>query len=156
MAQIVVSKRIESDIDLNIPWNDFADTCFKVTKKENFINHEIVLSFVQAEEIRELNKTYRHKDYITDVLSFAATGEFADEERCLGDIVICVAKAGEQASEHGHELRLELIFLFIHGLLHLLDYDHENSEEAAKEMFSLQNKVLEEHGLLCESLNFLD
>lgn len=154
MALVVISTRIKTDIELDINWQGFADTTLQFTNKQEFSKHEIVLSFVEAEEIQELNKNYRHKDYVTDVLSFPTSSEFTTEPN-LGDIVICVTKAQEQALEHGHELKLELIFLFIHGLLHLLGYDHENDEAKAKEMFSLQNQILEAHGLLCDSLNFL-
>jgi len=114
-----------------------AITC-KLCKIKN--DKEISLSFCSAEEIQELNKKYRDKDYVTDVLSFpAGTGI---ELPVLGDIVICVTRAQEQAHELGHSLKRELAFLFVHGLLHLLGYDHEISEDEERIMFDLQDQVL--------------
>ena len=103
--------------------------------------------------IQELNKAYRNKDVPTDVLSFAIEdGE--DEEllktikklssvREIGDIVISYDKAREQAEQYGHSLNREMCFLFTHGVLHLLGYDHTNKTDE-EEMFGLQKKVLED------------
>lgn len=108
----------------------------------------ISVSFVDNEFIHKMNKDYRGIDRPTDVISFA----FLDNEDkeallngkepvCLGDIYISVDKAKEQAQEYGHSLRRELSFLFVHGLLHLLGYDHMN-EEDEKIMFKLQDEIL--------------
>jgi len=85
---------------------------------------EISLSFVSPEAMKSLNNRYRAVDSVTDVLSFPQ-----EDERFLGDIVICTERAGEQADEFGHSPDCELVYLFAHGLLHLLGYDHEEDED---------------------------
>lgn len=90
---------------------------------------EISLSFVDEEEIRTLNREYRNRDDITDVLSFPLEEDFPQENELLGDIVLCVKRAEEQAREYGHSTERELIYLSIHSLFHLLGYDHMEEEE---------------------------
>ena len=107
-------------------------------KSKQITDKEISLSFCTVTEIQALNKQYRAKDSITDVLSFPAVAEVPS----LGDVVICVQRAQEQADELGHSLKRELAFLFVHGLLHLLGYDHEVSEDEERIMFDLQDQVL--------------
>ncbi|MDP4162129.1 MAG: rRNA maturation RNase YbeY [Bacillota bacterium] len=115
---------------------------------------ELSVTFVTNDRIQEINREYRHKDAATDVISFAmeelGEGEIeligADTPRVLGDIIISVAKAREQAEEYGHSFMRELGFLSVHGFLHLLGYDHETEEEE-KEMFSLQKEILDAYGL---------
>ncbi len=99
--------------------------------------YEISLLLTDDETIRQLNKEYRNKDKSTDVLSFPM-----EDEIMLGDIVISVDTAKRQAEEAEINLDRETAFLFIHGLLHLLGYDHETSQEDEAEMFALQEKIL--------------
>jgi probable rRNA maturation factor len=111
----------------------------------------VCLQFVSNEKIRKLNKDWRGKDYATDVLSFPLIFEESGAsflpdlggttELELGDIVISVEKANEQAAEYGHSLERELAFLFVHGLLHVLGFDHETAAQE-KDMFSRQTAVL--------------
>ena len=101
--------------------------------------------------IHDLNKTYRDKDMPTDVLSFAI--EDGDDKELLeeimkmsdvreiGDVIISYEKANSQAEEYAHSLKREMCFLFTHGVLHLLGYDHMKKEDE-EVMFGLQNKVL--------------
>lgn len=97
--------------------------------------------------IHELNREYRGVDRPTDVLSFPMYS-FTDDDMpeegpapvVLGDIVISVERAKEQAVEYGHSFQREISFLTVHSVLHLLGYDHEVSEKAENEMFSLQDK----------------
>lgn len=99
---------------------------------------------VDDREIRELNKTYRGIDKVTDVITFALEDgdEFRNPEfRMLGDIYIAIPVAYEQASIYGHSRIREICFLATHGILHLLGYDHMEEEEE-KEMFSLQEELL--------------
>ncbi|QFT89895.1 Endoribonuclease YbeY [Bacillus sp. THAF10] len=118
---------------------------------------EVSVTFVDNHRIQEINRDYRDKDKPTDVISFAmeelGEGEleitYENEQgapRMLGDIIISVPKAEEQASEYGHSLKRELGFLALHGLLHLLGYDHEN-ESDEKEMFDKQKEILNDYGL---------
>ena len=94
---------------------------------------EISLTLVSLEEIRELNRDYRDVDRETDVLSFPQFEGVEDMpefgELCLGDVVICLDKVEEQAKEFGHSFERELIYLFVHSLLHLLGYDHMEEGE---------------------------
>ncbi|MDN3018572.1 rRNA maturation RNase YbeY [Neobacillus drentensis] len=124
--------------------------------KQNIEEHsEVSVTFVSNERIHEINREYRDKDAPTDVISFAmeemGEGEVAligaDMPRVLGDIIISVPKAKEQAEEYGHDFLRELGFLAVHGFLHLLGYDHMTEEEE-KEMFTLQKDILNEYGLI--------
>ncbi|MGG3471246.1 rRNA maturation RNase YbeY [Neobacillus pocheonensis] len=123
--------------------------------KQNIEEHsEVSVTYVSNERIQEINREYREKDSPTDVISFAmeelGEGEVelvgADMPRVLGDIIISVPKAKEQAEEYGHPFLRELGFLAVHGFLHLLGYDHM-TEEDEKEMFTLQKDILNDYGL---------
>lgn len=117
-------------------------------------DYEVSISFVDNNEIRELNKQYRNKDTATDVLSFPLMEfedteedynneeEYVQEDKLLGDIVISLEKAAEQGQEYGHSFERELAFLVAHGMLHLLGMDHEDEGEE-KVMIEKQDRVLE-------------
>ena len=99
--------------------------------------------FVNNDYINELNKNYRNIDRETDVITFALEDDktVISKVRVLGDIYISIDKAMSQAEEYGHSLKREISFLTIHGILHLLGYDHMN-EKDEKKMFSLQDEIL--------------
>lgn len=115
---------------------------------------EIGLVMVSDEEIHALNKSYRGIDCPTDVLSFAlqekGEGEpdiiIDGEDTVLGDIVISVERARVQAEEFGHSLFREIVYLAVHGTLHLLGYDHCSDEDAGT-MRKLEEQVMEKIGL---------
>ncbi|WP_079509791.1 rRNA maturation RNase YbeY [Mesobacillus jeotgali] len=115
---------------------------------------ELSVTFVSNERIQEINREYRDKDRSTDVISFAMEEigegeiEIIGEEipRVLGDIIISIPKAREQAEEYNHSFMRELGFLAVHGFLHLLGYDHMN-EQDEKKMFDRQKDILEGYGL---------
>lgn len=115
---------------------------------------EVSITFVDNDRIKEINKEYRDKDRVTDVISFAleelGEGEIeiigADMPRFLGDIIISIPRTKEQAEEYNHSFERELGFLSVHGLLHLLGYDHMN-EEDEKVMFGKQDEILQSYGL---------
>ncbi|MGA9172876.1 MAG: rRNA maturation RNase YbeY [Thermoactinomyces sp.] len=114
---------------------------------------EVAVTIVDNEKIHRLNQEYRGIDRPTDVLSFPLWEPdedwVIDEEEeavMLGDIVISLPKAKEQAAEYGHTLERELGFLAVHGFLHLLGYDHETEQEE-KEMFTRQEEILSQIGL---------
>lgn len=113
-------------------------------------NCEISFSFVSEDEIRELNAFYRDKDSVTDVLSFPQYDDLSelddDMELCLGDVVICSDVARRQAEEYGHPYERELVYLFVHSVLHLLGYDHMEEEEK-REMRGREEEVMEQIGL---------
>ena len=100
---------------------------------------------VDNDYIHKLNKEYRNIDRETDVISFALEDDktFNPEERVLGDIYISIDKAKSQSEEYGHSLKRELCFLAVHGMLHLLGYDHMEKEDE-KVMFGLQEEILNE------------
>lgn len=107
------------------------------------------IAFIDDEKMHDMNLTYRGIDRTTDVLSFAlsdAKENFIAEIEVLGDIFISIPKMKEQAIEYGHSEKRELSFLSIHGLLHLLGYDHMNEADEEK-MFSLQEEVLTSAGI---------
>ena len=114
---------------------------------------EISLSFVSIEEIHQLNKMYRQVDRPTDVLSFPMIEDFneidwedEEEEILLGDVVICLEQAQKQAEEYGHSQMREIVYLFVHSVLHLLGYDHMEDEEK-KEMRAREEEVMTQLGI---------
>lgn len=144
------------EIDFNSLYQDFneyEDIYLEIADKA--IKHLglsfepiISVSLVDEETIHQINNDYRHIDRVTDVISFAFNdGE--DREKLyhskqmvvLGDIYICVDQAKRQADEYGHSLDREMRFLFVHGLLHLLGYDHMRKEDE-EIMFPLQEEIL--------------
>lgn len=124
---------------------DYLNDVIEATlKHENATDAYLSVIFVSSDEIHEINKTYRNIDRVTDVISFALedNNEQIVGERILGDIYVCIDKMKEQAIEYEHSEKRELSFLVCHGLLHLLGYDHVNSKEEEKIMFSLQDEIL--------------
>lgn len=119
---------------------------------------ECCVTFVDNARIQEINKEYRGKDYPTDVISFALDDTIEDEvvpqldfqldnlTHHLGDIMISIDKAKEQAATYQHSFERELGFLALHGFLHLNGYDHMNAVDE-KEMFGLQDEILTAFGL---------
>jgi probable rRNA maturation factor len=101
------------------------------------IQGSIGVSFVDDAEIRRLNRVYRQKDAVTDVLSFAS--DFSEHTGYLGDVIISFDQAARQAE--GGDIELELIDLLVHGMLHILGYDHEVPDDAAR-MFPLQDSLV--------------
>ena len=122
----------------------YLDKCLDT---ERVSNAEFSVIITDNKTIKDLNKKYRDIDKETDVISFALEDEKEEnvylEKRILGDIYISIDKAKDQASEYGHSLTRELSFLAVHGLLHLLGYDHMN-ENDEKIMFSKQELILGE------------
>lgn len=107
-------------------------------------NYEVSLSFVENEEIHELNREYRGVDRATDVLSFPLLTDEFDveiEEESLGDIVISLERALEQSEEYDHSFEREVCFLVCHSMFHLLGYDHD-TEENTKDMRKREEDVL--------------
>ncbi len=119
----------------------------KIEKYCEYLNHALenekgyTIVAMTNEEIHQLNLEFRGVDRKTDVLSFE---EHLDDY--LGDILISIEQAKDQAQEYGHSFERELLFLITHGFLHLNGYDHQNPEEE-KEMFDLQRKLLENYGM---------
>ncbi len=128
--------------------------CHAVLATEGFEDPaEVSVSFVNNEQIRELNNEFRHKDAATDVLSFplGENGVYDISEETgacqLGDVVISVPKAMEQAEQYGHSLQREMGFLTVHSMLHLLGYDHEAGGIEALRMREKEETVMSKLGL---------
>ncbi len=111
---------------------------------------EISLTLVTPSQIKDLNRDYREVDKITDVLSFPQFDDMNDlpeqGELCLGDVVICIDKVKEQAEEYGHSYERELLYLFVHSLLHLVGYDHME-EEQKKDMRKQEEEIMSQMDL---------
>ena len=116
-------------------------------------NCELSVTFCDNEEIRELNRRFRNIDRATDVLSFPlfdndGMDSHVEELQCmLGDMVLSLERALEQAVEYGHSFEREVAFLTVHSVLHLLGYDHETSEEDETDMRRRQSEIMERMGL---------
>ncbi|MFA6525861.1 MAG: rRNA maturation RNase YbeY [Candidatus Buchananbacteria bacterium] len=114
----------------------------KIRAKKNFS-----LAFVDSRTIRKFNRAYRGKDKVTDVLSFAQRdSDFISpgEERELGEILICLSRAKSQAKEYGWTLDHEVCRLLIHGLAHLIGYEHEGvSKKEEEKMVKFEGGVME-------------
>lgn len=117
-------------------------------KKLNIENSIFDIIFISDEEMHKLNKEYRGIDRTTDVLSFALNDNKHIDAilNSLGDIFISIPKMISQAESYGHSEKRELSFLTLHGILHLLGYDHMN-ESDEKIMFGLQKEILNELGI---------
>lgn len=117
-----------------------ANTTLEILKLND--DYEISVTLIDDKTIKKMNSDYRFKDYATDVISFENEIEgYYEDSIDLGDIFISVDRAIIQAREYQHSLTRELSFLFVHGLLHCLGYDHQN-EEDEKEMINLQEVIL--------------
>lgn len=124
----------------------------KVAELYGLENAEVSVTLTDNPHIHEINREYRNVDRPTDVISFALNeGEEPEIEggapiNVLGDLIISVEKAQEQAIEYGHSVRREIAFLTVHGMLHLLGYDH--IEEADRvEMRKEEDFVMEKLGI---------
>ncbi|MBA8779039.1 rRNA maturation RNase YbeY [Staphylococcus schleiferi subsp. coagulans] len=139
--------------EVKVEWYEQINALLDYARTEEGINEEAELSvtFADKDEIQAINREYRDKDRVTDVISFA----FEEQEdifegmempRILGDIIICTDVAQEQAQQYNHSFERELGFLALHGFLHLLGYDHVSEEEEII-MFGRQKEILEGFGL---------
>lgn len=128
-----------------------------VEEIENLEAGEVSLTFVDDETIQALNLEYRGVDQPTDVLSFPLTDSSVENEEAelwfeddvpdlLGDIVISIPTAVRQSESYGHSLEREIGFLFVHGFLHLIGYDHDHPD-AERQMFARQEEILQKAGI---------
>ncbi len=150
--EVIISRYPE---DLAVPEEVEANiraAAEKVGELYGVENGEVSITLTNNEYIHELNREYRHIDRPTDVLSFALNEseepaiENGPDINVLGDLVISVERAEEQAADYGHSVRREIAFLTVHGMLHLLGYDH--MEEADRlEMEQEQRYVMDQLGI---------
>ena len=131
----VIITNEQDKLDIPEDWEEKMEHVVAVCLKEEEIPEkaQVDLLFVDNDQIHEMNLEYRNKDTATDVLSFPmyeADEEIDDEEEILfGDIVISLERAEEQRQEYGHSLEREVMYLLVHGLLHLAGYDHMEEED---------------------------
>ena len=142
---------IYNETSFEFPYQDIIEKIVnKALEIEGVKKASCSIIIVDNDYIHKLNKEYRGIDRVTDVISFALEDEksmvIPDEIRLLGDIYISLDKAKEQAKEYGHSIKRELCFLAVHGIYHLLGYDHETKEEE-EIMFKKQEEVLEYYGI---------
>lgn len=137
--------------------------CTAVLVQENFADPaEISVTFVDDDEIHRLNKEYRNIDRSTDVLSFPLGEDgvydtnFDTGAKMLGDIVISIPHALDQAERYGHSLQREIGFLTVHSMLHLLGYDHVNGGMESVRMREKEEAVLTQMGLKRNSSYYMD
>ncbi|MFA4833263.1 MAG: rRNA maturation RNase YbeY [Patescibacteria group bacterium] len=128
---VEINNRMKNKIDLSLI-RKVAEKFLRAHKK---IDYSVSIAFVGDEKIKELNKKYRKIDRVTDVLSFAG------EEKFLGEIIIDYSQIKRQAEKFGNKPKNELIFILVHGLLHLLGYD-DRTEAGRKKMEKLGNKFI--------------
>lgn len=126
------------------------DIVHQVLKAADLKEHSVNICFVDEPSMIELHHQFKKKKKVTDVLSFPVPemeSSFEHTKNMLGDVVICVPKAVEQAQEYGHSLQEEIAVLCAHGLFHLLGYDHELSQEQADIQMQGEMYLLEVAGL---------
>ncbi|WP_040948383.1 rRNA maturation RNase YbeY [Gorillibacterium massiliense] len=171
MALNLVCNNEQDEMEITEALTGLLEKLLQIAGAQEGVEHgEVALTFVDDEEIHRLNNEFRNIDRPTDVLSFpmfekdedeprinyddleevenedgTAPDDFTEEEP-LGDIVISIPRAVAQSEEYGHSVERELGFLFIHGFLHLIGYDHESDDEE-REMFAKQESILQEAGL---------
>ena len=137
-----LKRLVRLSVEAALAFEGYGNTC------------EVSVTFTDDAGIRELNKNFRNIDSATDVLSFplfdfeGSEEPAVDElENMLGDIVISLERAEAQAEEYGHSVEREVAFLTVHSMLHLLGYDHVNSEEEELDMRRRQTAIMEMLGL---------
>ncbi|MDQ0058363.1 rRNA maturation RNase YbeY [Paenibacillus harenae] len=153
----------QQKVDIPEAWIGRLEQLLRIAgEKEGIADGEVTLTFTDDEEIHKLNLEYRNIDRPTDVLSFAMQDDGVEElniifevetedeidpiSGMLGDIIISAETAVRQSEEYGHSLEREIGFLFVHGFLHLIGYDHQD-EAGEAEMTAKQEAVLQQAGL---------
>ena len=147
MIKIILNN--QTDFELTKEYEACFEQCAKEVFAEGEACYEIGLNILNEEEIRQLNRAYRGVDKSTDVLSFLLEDEdLAQTEGYiyLGDVMLCAQKAQQQAMQYGHGLLREMMYLFVHALLHLKGYDHMAEEEKAQ-MRAEEEKIMKSMGL---------
>ena len=152
-APMVLCIENETDFSISSELNETLHriATFALCKEYGTDNFEISLLLVHDDEIQRMNQGFRQIDAATDVLSFPLYEAGEPFEKispiALGDIVISVDRAKEQAASFEHSLTREICFLVVHGLLHLMGYDHEKSPADETVMFQKQDEILTHAGV---------
>ncbi|AUB31837.1 rRNA maturation RNase YbeY [Spiroplasma floricola] len=114
-------------------------------------NLSLSVNYIDKDKSKEINKQYRQKEYVGDVISFPINDEFGIYDQLdfkeIGDIFITFSEAQNKAKNYNHTIVEEMAWLFVHGLLHILGFDHETNEQDAKEMFKLTDDILKSENI---------
>lgn len=160
----IYTENLQNVVEYTNELDGLVERAVKETLKQEKIDFDVEVSvmYVDNEQIHKINKEHRGIDRPTDVLSFPMidfdapcvpsydlTNEIDPQTKCvpIGDIVISLEKAKEQAELYGHSIEREIAFLTIHSMLHLLGYDHETSSSDEETMFKRQDVILAELGI---------
>jgi probable rRNA maturation factor len=138
---------VRRDAGKKLPARRLKRIALKILELVGQDRAELSLAIVDNREMRKLNAKFRNQDYPTDVLSFPSDAVPSGGAQVLGDVVISAEKAKQQAKERGRTFYEETVTLLIHGILHLLGYDHERSAKEARSMARLEKKI---YRVLCE------
>ncbi len=152
---LLITNNTNENIDMN---DKLYDVVKAVLDNEGLsMDYEVSITFVDKDEIHKLNREYRKVDRPTDVLSFPMNEEFLIEgvDSMLGDIVICMDIAKDQAKEYGHSLDREIMYLTCHSMLHLLGYDHIE-EDDKKIMRGKEKEVMKKLGVFKWMINLTE
>ena len=152
---LLITNNTNENIDMN---DKLYDVVKAVLDNEGLsMDYEVSITFVDKDEIHKLNREYRKVDRPTDVLSFPMNEEFLIEgmDSMLGDIVICMDIAKDQAKEYGHSLDREIMYLTCHSMLHLLGYDHIE-EDDKKIMRGKEKEVMKNLGVFKWMINLTE
>lgn len=133
---IIKRSRIKVSNSFVSRWLVDVESALRKKKVLSHASPHLVVVFVGDQEIRNLNKQYRHKDSVTDILSFSSF-----DPGVLGELVVAPSVVRRQAREHGLTFEKELGYMLLHGVLHLLGFDHEKSQIQARRMFKIQDDV---------------
>lgn len=123
--------------NIDFSWLPRLESLLRRRFKQKIKNRSISLALVSSKEIRRCNRIYRQKDEVTDVLSFSL-----QTKEILGEVLICLVQARKQAKDKHQTLQSELKLLVVHGILHLLGYDHEVSKQAANRQHRAEDDIL--------------
>lgn len=135
---------------------EFMDELSDAGMTAEDVDAEVSVTVVNGDEIKELNRDYRGKDSVTDVLSFPQFDDYDeltydlienDYTTLIGDVVLCYDRAVSQAEEYGTGITRELVYLFVHSILHLMGYDHEEEDEK-KEMRAREEMIMAAIGVV--------
>lgn len=137
----IILQNLQEKIEVNSSLqNRVRDAVERTLAKHDLTPCEVSVVFCDDQKIRQLNKQFRGIDEPTDVLSFPM------DNKILGDVVISLERASRQAEEYGHSFTREVCFLTVHGILHLIGYDH-GEDEGRRKMREMEEEILAELGL---------
>lgn len=141
MLNLIINNQTDISIPKNLDFKIWIDKTLKILQYKD-LKGDLELNFVDEKTIKELNKQFRNIDKVTDILSFSfLEGDNFPQENLIGQLFLEPITVKKQADSHKIDFKDEIEFLFVHGLLHIFGYDHEN-ENDFREMFSLHAQIM--------------